>query len=580
MAEEYQLNIQVPNQPSVEKRINKDSITLGSAPDNDIQLSHPTVSRKHARIYYQDGSYIIQDLNSRNGSFYNQQRLEQPLYLNKEQQSFLRLGAVQITYTPPVAGTQLYIPPARNAIDTPADDEAGTVFVNPLEPICTVTIENKFDKIPPFPLKKTPFSIGRGKQNDIVLTDPSVSRKHLLLDENKQPDAAKKSLGNLMAKSSESVASKFVAKLDPEASGTLVINGKPLNEKIIEDGDIIFLGNTKIKFVVKTSIEDVNALAATPTTASPPSNKRSLMAVAGTVLLLCGISGAYFWNQFANSEESAIKDLLFKSDQLRQNHEFDPAQKLYSSFLQEHPHLSQTARMQVLTNQSLLELAFGIHLWQKKEFDSARAHMSTSLKILRGEADGMNALKNLEEQISTSVFKSVDEQLAERQWQTAQADLNWLAKELDQIQNQPAFAQRVNRVRALSEVEQLLAKATQEFNNKTYLAAGDTLASCIKLYQNEAAQCQEKLKSVAEHLANESQQHITEAGKLPPGNTRIKTILQEALTKLDKAVTYDPENKIYPQQKKNVEEQLNRSSFETFDLFDKSPVNIDKFKRK
>lgn len=49
----------------------RDTFTLGRDPLNDMEINHPSVSRFHAQIKKQDGSYIVLDLNSTNGTFLN-----------------------------------------------------------------------------------------------------------------------------------------------------------------------------------------------------------------------------------------------------------------------------------------------------------------------------------------------------------------------------------------------------------------------------------------------------------------------------------------------------------------------------
>ncbi|WP_161557106.1 SpoIIE family protein phosphatase [Acidisarcina polymorpha] len=50
--------------------------TVGRAPDRDLVLSHPFVSRKHAEIIYDAGAFFISDVGSRHGTFVNGQRIE------------------------------------------------------------------------------------------------------------------------------------------------------------------------------------------------------------------------------------------------------------------------------------------------------------------------------------------------------------------------------------------------------------------------------------------------------------------------------------------------------------------------
>lgn len=45
--------------------------TLGRAIENDIVLPDMYVSRKHAKISFENGVYVIEDLNSTNGTFLN-----------------------------------------------------------------------------------------------------------------------------------------------------------------------------------------------------------------------------------------------------------------------------------------------------------------------------------------------------------------------------------------------------------------------------------------------------------------------------------------------------------------------------
>ncbi len=52
--------------------------TIGREPINDIVLDDAEISRRHARILYEDGRFIIEDLNSTNGTFVNGERLTRP----------------------------------------------------------------------------------------------------------------------------------------------------------------------------------------------------------------------------------------------------------------------------------------------------------------------------------------------------------------------------------------------------------------------------------------------------------------------------------------------------------------------
>lgn len=59
------------------------AITIGRGPDNDIHIDNLAVSTHHAKIYKDAGRVIIEDLQSLNGTFMNNQRLTK---------SFLKIG--------------------------------------------------------------------------------------------------------------------------------------------------------------------------------------------------------------------------------------------------------------------------------------------------------------------------------------------------------------------------------------------------------------------------------------------------------------------------------------------------------
>lgn len=56
--------------------MNKPQITIGRAPDNDIVLSSPDVSRRHARLEQQGKGWHIVDVKSCGGTFYNGRKLQ------------------------------------------------------------------------------------------------------------------------------------------------------------------------------------------------------------------------------------------------------------------------------------------------------------------------------------------------------------------------------------------------------------------------------------------------------------------------------------------------------------------------
>jgi predicted component of type VI protein secretion system len=65
-------------QPGQTFMLDRDWLTLGRDPSNDIVIVDPQVSRQHARIMRQGKMIVIEDLGSTNGTFVNGMRLTGP----------------------------------------------------------------------------------------------------------------------------------------------------------------------------------------------------------------------------------------------------------------------------------------------------------------------------------------------------------------------------------------------------------------------------------------------------------------------------------------------------------------------
>ena len=63
---------------SVLKKVatNGGSITIGRGPDNSIAIDNLAVSNRHAEIKSEQGGLVVEDLNSLNGTFVNNQRVK------------------------------------------------------------------------------------------------------------------------------------------------------------------------------------------------------------------------------------------------------------------------------------------------------------------------------------------------------------------------------------------------------------------------------------------------------------------------------------------------------------------------
>jgi len=56
--------------------------TIGRTNGNDLIISGRTVSRRHARLWFDNGRWYLEDLQSANGTLINGVRISQPQALN------------------------------------------------------------------------------------------------------------------------------------------------------------------------------------------------------------------------------------------------------------------------------------------------------------------------------------------------------------------------------------------------------------------------------------------------------------------------------------------------------------------
>lgn len=74
--------------------IQQSDILLGRDPNCKVHIPDETISAQHARIYLIDQNWWIQDLNSTNGTFLNDERIEQPCILTNN--DLIQVGNIKL----------------------------------------------------------------------------------------------------------------------------------------------------------------------------------------------------------------------------------------------------------------------------------------------------------------------------------------------------------------------------------------------------------------------------------------------------------------------------------------------------
>ena len=120
--------------------ISENGLYIGRNPEGcQIVLAFDYVSKVHAQIRFSDQCYTIEDLNSQNGVYINSQRIREHVLSQEDIISFGNPHAIHFQY---------------NASE-----------FQPSQQI--------------FKINRNSFKIGRGINNDLVINDPTISRRHI-----------------------------------------------------------------------------------------------------------------------------------------------------------------------------------------------------------------------------------------------------------------------------------------------------------------------------------------------------------------------------------------------------------------
>lgn len=72
-----------------------DVLTIGRSPHSDLFLDDVTVSRHHARVTHDASGFMVEDLNSLNGTYVNRKRIERHQLLDGDE---LQIGKFKLAF--------------------------------------------------------------------------------------------------------------------------------------------------------------------------------------------------------------------------------------------------------------------------------------------------------------------------------------------------------------------------------------------------------------------------------------------------------------------------------------------------
>jgi len=145
MASQFQLIMRTGPTPGATFTLEGDQLNIGRDSSNEIVINDAEVSRRHARLTFQGGKYVLEDLGSTNGTFVNGQRLAGPRVLKAgEVVSFGEQIVLVFEVTTNDPGATMVSPRAAAAVPSaprpagppppPPADYVGSVPASPVSP--------------------------------------------------------------------------------------------------------------------------------------------------------------------------------------------------------------------------------------------------------------------------------------------------------------------------------------------------------------------------------------------------------------------------------------------------------------
>lgn len=105
----HQFTLLVTEKGGAERRqtFRGDEITLGRVQGNDLVLPKGNVSKRHARILYREGRFIVADLNSTNGTYVNRRRIAQATIIREDDRVYVGDFIIRVVPTEGLDGDRI-----------------------------------------------------------------------------------------------------------------------------------------------------------------------------------------------------------------------------------------------------------------------------------------------------------------------------------------------------------------------------------------------------------------------------------------------------------------------------------------
>ncbi len=184
--------------PSAVFPMSQGEVVIGRSAEADLQLKHPEISRRHCRLTWDGQTGTIEDLASRWGTKVNGAALSAGTRAPLQSGDRLQIGPVLVHYgfgPPPLAAQMAAAEAAGNgaadgSVLPGSASELSAELAGPAAIAAGSTLRGArvlfrgqpAERLPLTTLAAGRLSFGRSEENEVVLADPSISRKHATVE--------------------------------------------------------------------------------------------------------------------------------------------------------------------------------------------------------------------------------------------------------------------------------------------------------------------------------------------------------------------------------------------------------------
>lgn len=230
----------VAPEPGPVRSYAKEEVFVGRVPENDFILTHGSVSKRHLRLFVQDGALYAEDLRSANGTQHNQAPVERPVRIapgDVISAGLYALKARLVEASPVEATGVIVLPEARETVARtapmpslvlPRPSIQAPEAPRPLRAGSRLTVRVASLEGPPttHTFSQDLLTVGRVEGNDLVLAHGKVSKLHCRLF---------------------AIDDKLYIEDARSTNGTLVNQQSIKQPTLLEPGDVVFVGTCLLR---------------------------------------------------------------------------------------------------------------------------------------------------------------------------------------------------------------------------------------------------------------------------------------------------------------------------------------------